>query len=40
MQERIKERISPASERARDDVIIEQFSRRDLGHAHRHDEGR
>jgi hypothetical protein len=40
MQERIKERILLLYPNApRDDVIIEQFSRRDLGHAHRHDEG-
>ena len=40
MQERIKERILLLYPNApRDDVIIEQFSRRDLGHAHRHEEG-
>lgn len=41
MQERIKEYKFSSSIRnaPRDDVIIEQFSRRDLGHAHRHDEG-
>lgn len=40
MQERIKERILLLYPNApRDDVIIEQFSRRDLGHAHRHDGG-
>lgn len=40
MQETIKERILLLYPNApRDDVIIEQFSRRDLGHAHRHDEG-
>ena len=40
IQERIKERILLLYPNApRDDVIIEQFSRRDLGHAHRHEEG-
>jgi len=40
MQERIKEKILLLYPNApRDDVIIEQFSRRDLGHAHRHDDG-
>ena len=40
MQERIKERILLLYPNApRDDVIIEQFSRRDLGHTHRHEEG-
>lgn len=40
MQERIKERILLLYPNApRDDVIIEQFSRRDLGHTHQHEEG-